>query len=397
MTPSDVSPEDRLCLLLAPAVVEACTLERAFTLLEGPLRWGLVLDRVVREGISPIFFLNLRRLGFPGVPGHVQKWLETAFKLNAIRNESLAMELARVLKLFGEAGIPAIPLKGVALSESLYGDTSLRVCSDLDILVPRSLVGRSLQALLRNGYEGNLQEETLIRIPLGNAIEYEFTRSDGPISYRLELHWGLFCTSRNDERAAAEVWQESQAAIFFGVTARQLPPEWELLYLAAHAARHRCEGLKWLTDIHDAVSLRRFDWEKLSAAARRHGWESALGLSLSTCHELLGTVVPHPFTQSVPRQLVSQITPPLLKTVGDPLFIFRHLKGRRNKLSFLFRRTFLPNFSDYAEVHLPHSLRSLYYLIRPFRIVYACGFRLLRRARTRLLFTPVRVEGGGDC
>ena len=300
MTRSDVSPEDRLCLLLAPKDVQPCARELAFTLLEGPLRWEFILDQVVREGILPIFFVNLRRLGFPGVPAHVQRWLETAFKLNAVRNGSLATELARVLKLFGEAGIPAIPLKGVALSESLYGDTSLRVCSDLDILVPRSLVARSFQVLLRNRYEARLPEETLIRIPLGNAIEYGFTRTDGPIGCRLELHWGMFCGSCNDERAAAEVWRESKPATFFGVTARQLSPEWELLYLAAHAARHRCEDLKWLADIHDAVSLRPVDWERLSSAARRHGWDYALGLSLGPCGALMGTVLPPQCVRSAP-------------------------------------------------------------------------------------------------
>ncbi len=64
-----------------------------------------------------------------------------------------------MLKLFGEAGIPAIPLKGVALSQALYGDTSLRVCGDLDILVPRGLVAQSFQVLLRNRYEAELPEE----------------------------------------------------------------------------------------------------------------------------------------------------------------------------------------------------------------------------------------------
>jgi hypothetical protein len=382
MTRSDVSPEDRLCLLLAPKEVPPCARELALTLLEGPLRWELILDQVVHEGILPIFFVNLRRFRFPGVPVDVQRWLETAFKLNAVRNESLAMELARVLKLFGEAGIPVIPLKGVALSEYLYGDTSLRVCSDLDILVPRSLVARSFQVLLRNRYEAPLPEETLIRIPLGNAIEYEFTRSDGPIGCRLELHWGMFCGSCNDERAAAEVWRESKPAIFFGVTARQMSPEWELLYLAAHAARHRCERLKWLADIHDAVSLRPFDRESLSDAARRHGWASALGLSLGTCGALMGTVLPPQFVRSAPCRGCSKSGPFLRQAVRD-LFIFRQLKGGRNKLSFLFRRAFLPNFSDYSLVHLPHSLRSLYYLLRPFRVACRCGFQLLRFAKTR--------------
>ncbi len=366
--PPEVSPEDHLCLLLAPANVQRCALERALTLLQGPLCWKSIRDQVMREGIFPLFFRNLHRLGFPGVPADVRSWLETAFKRNAIRNECLMLELARVLKLFGEAGIPAIPLKGVALSQSLYGDTSLRVCGDLDILVPQGLVAQSFQVLLRNRYEAKLQEKVLLRVPLGNAIEYGFTRRVGPVTCRLEIHWGLFCPSRSDESAAAEIWRESSPATFFGVTARRLSLEWEFVYLAIHAAKHRCEGLKWLADLHDSVSLRPLNWERLSAAARRHGWDSALGLSLGACSTLMGTAVPSQFLRSAPYRGGSKGDPSLLRAVGNPLFIFRQLKGARNKLSFLFRRAFLPNFSDYSLLHLPHSLRFLYYLLRPFRI-----------------------------
>ncbi len=237
----------------------------ALTLLDGPLRWESVRHLVMREGIFPLFFRNLHRFGFHGAPADVRSWLETAFKRNAIRNECLALELARVLKLFGEAGIPAIPLKGVALSQCLYGDTSLRACGDLDILVPRALVARSFQVLLPNLYEARLPEETLRCVPLGNAIEYEFTHRVGPITCRLEIHWGLFCPSRGDDRAAVEIWRESKSGrLSLESTARRMSFEWEFVYLAVHAARHRCEGLKWLADLHDAVSLRPLNWERLS-------------------------------------------------------------------------------------------------------------------------------------
>jgi hypothetical protein len=62
-------------------------------------------------------------------------------------------ELVRVLKFFAEAGIPAIPLKGPALAQALHGDSSLRTYVDLDILVPRSMVGRAFDLLRPGGYE----------------------------------------------------------------------------------------------------------------------------------------------------------------------------------------------------------------------------------------------------
>jgi hypothetical protein len=389
MVHAEISPEDRLCLCLAAANVQSPALEHVLTLLQGSLCWDSVLDRVRREGISPLFFHNVRRLGLPGVPSAVRQQLQTAFKLNAARNACLAQELGRVIQVLGEAGIPVIPLKGVALAESLYGDTAMRVCGDLDILVPRHLVARSFQVLLRSGYDAPLPEETLLRIPLGNAIEYELEGGKCAIHSRLEVHWGLFCGSRNDERAAAEIWLESRPATFFGAAARRLTPAWEFLYLAAHAARHLWQepkpwgGVKWLADLNDALYSRPLDWEQLRGASRRHGWELALKRSLRACHSLFGADVPQEFLEPAPHHRFPQIGRALPQLPGNPFFVLRDLGGGRNQLSFLLRRVFLPNFSDYTSVRLPRSLSFLYYLLRPFRLAYKCGLRFIPRRSTR--------------
>ena len=62
--------------------------------------------------------------------------LARIFGLNAMRTEAFGKETAKILRLLGDAGIPAIPLKGIALAASLYHDPALRTCADIDILVP---------------------------------------------------------------------------------------------------------------------------------------------------------------------------------------------------------------------------------------------------------------------
>ena len=80
--------------------------------------------------------------------------LEAAYRMNALRNTLMVRELAEVIQRLGAAGVPVMPLKGVALAASLYGDPTLRVCGDIDILVPRPLVGQAYHLLQAMGYRG---------------------------------------------------------------------------------------------------------------------------------------------------------------------------------------------------------------------------------------------------
>ena len=90
-------------------------------------------------------------MGLQGVPVRAGLQLETAFRINAVRNAFLAEELARILRFRSDDGNPVTPLKGRGFSQNLYGDAAMRVCNDLDTLVPRHLTAPTFQVLLRSG------------------------------------------------------------------------------------------------------------------------------------------------------------------------------------------------------------------------------------------------------
>ena len=97
-------------------------------MLGAALEWPLLLERAYSHQVYPLVYRNLRDVGFSGVPDVVQAELKGQYLANALRNQLLAEELARLLGLLSEAGIQVIPLKGVALAQSLYGDVAARVC-----------------------------------------------------------------------------------------------------------------------------------------------------------------------------------------------------------------------------------------------------------------------------
>src|SRR5712692_8355023 len=111
-----MAPEDELCLLLAPGQLLPENERRAREVLAQRLRWDVILERARFHDVLPLIHRSLETLGMPGVPGAVAAELEEGSRINRLRSALIAEELARLLRVLDEAGVPAIPLKGVTLA-----------------------------------------------------------------------------------------------------------------------------------------------------------------------------------------------------------------------------------------------------------------------------------------
>jgi len=128
------------------------------TALSRELAWLLLLVRRAEASPGPelhseidwerfCFFADYHRLSAlvccrlqpcpDSVPSEVLARLQRSARSTAQQNLRLAGELIRILQRLAAEGIRAIPYKGPALSQLLYGDLSLRPSGDLDILVSR--------------------------------------------------------------------------------------------------------------------------------------------------------------------------------------------------------------------------------------------------------------------
>jgi hypothetical protein len=364
-----LSPENQTILLLARGELTPHIQERALALLATPLRWELLLEHARVHQVYPLLFRNLERLGFLGIPGQARAELEALCKINAFRNTLLAEELARVLTLLTEAGIPAIPLKGVTLAESLYGDVSLRLCTDIDVLVPRRMVTQACHLLLASGYRSEFSERFFRDFLLHSNTECSLEREDGDFRYILEPHWGVLWGTQFDGGATEDLWGEARPQVFHGVPAYTLSPEWNLLFLAAHAAHHQWQWLQWLVDIDAVCTQGSIDWGKLGAKARRLGWEDVLRLSLGVCRTILSTPVPEALSfHSLSPHLSLFPANPSAQPWETGFFPFRMLKRPRDKLRYGIRLLFLPTLAEHRLLRLPSTLSFLYYPLRLLRL-----------------------------
>jgi len=382
MTPATVpsmTPEDQLCLLLARGRLTPEVRTRILELLATPLRWPQILECAYTHQVYPLLYRNLGDLSFPGVPKAVQSELKALYLANALRNQLLSEELARLLSLLGEAGIRVISLKGVALAQSLFDDPAARVCSDIDILVPAEEAVRARRVILANGYSSQFTEEFFAKHQLRTTAECGLVAEREPLTYLVELHWTLMQDSRKDTAAMAELWSQVRPADFFGVPALQLTPEWQFLYLSFHAAYHKWNTLKWLADVHELCVSTPINWKQVSKYAADYELEIVAEPTLEACSRLFGTPVPEEFrSSSFPTDVR------LFPDSEEPseswkvtLFYPRLLKRRSERLRWYAQTFFVPRLADYRFISLPSSLTFLYYVLRPLRLSLKWSWRFL--------------------
>jgi hypothetical protein len=366
----DLSPEDQLCLLLARGRFSPDVAKRAVDRLEAGPRWDVLFECARAHGLIPLLYHRLCGLDFCGVPQQVRRELTDTFGINAIRNELLTRELVRVLAQLGAGGVPVIPLKGIPLAESLYGDAALRTCADLDILVHPKHLAQSLHVLQPSGYKAPGGEPSLVRLLARYGRDGVLMREDTQLAYPLQVHCGLFWGGPVERRLLTEIWSDAAPQPFHAVPAYAMSPEWEFLYLALHAARHGLFPFKWLVDL-DWLSVRgALDWNKVQETARRLGWERAVQSCFAACAALLETPVPEPFARTAPPAAakIRVSGPGPLQIPRERLFSIRLLPTLSSRLYFIAIRVFVPTPADCEFLRLPSSLFFLYYVLRPWRL-----------------------------
>jgi hypothetical protein len=378
--------EEQLCLLLA----RRCSPEaeqKARQLLTASLAWEHFFGLVRAHEILPLVYCRLKSLGFASVPQPVQFELAERFRRNALRNSLLADELARILSALAEAEVSAIPLKGVPLAESLYGDSALRVCADIDILVPPPQFVPAFQILQAAGYQSEFSRLQLVKLTARYGKDLVLMRQEGMCWFPLQLHAGLFWGGPLERALANEIWSKARPTAFHEVPGFSLNPEWQFLYLAIHAARHGLSPLKFLVDIDRLCADATISWEAVQEKAGMLGWSKPIDSVLEACGNLLDTSIPTAFTRSVAsghpviskasRPPVSNAPATLPDTSGSSLQILREMRfsmgllsSRWQKLQYAAIRIFVPTALDCRSLPLPGPLFFLYYIWRPLRLAF---------------------------
>ena len=297
----------------------------------------------------------------------------------ALRNTT---RLKGIAEEFEKYSIPYLPLKGIILGQQLFGDPTHRHPGDIDLLVEKERVREACSCLEQLGYKPSIpsvwpnekQWDILLR------THYHVTLLSKDRLATVEVHWRAethsCCFLLKDIKGSLE------QVTLAGKTYPTLPNDRLLLYLAVHGSKHGWASLHWLYDFAIlAMQLTDTQWNKVLNQAKVCSYTAHLMLGLWLAKDLLGLLPPdavyHQLLQNRPADSVcGMVIHRIVKR--NPVTSrerWAHLAYKlRFEPSWAGKRAALvkewTDLDEWERVKLPETLYFLYYLIRPFSMLY---------------------------
>lgn len=372
--------EHELLLACARTVANHHVRELAATEID----WEYLFLLARRHSVLPLLYLQLDRHASDLVPPEHLRKLKQHYVENAARNTLLTAELCRLITLLAESGIEAIPYKGPLLALIAYDNIALRRFVDLDVIVPKHDVLKARDILLAHGYTPAKslsldQQELLLR----TQHNMQFSRDNHRLI--VELHWEVAPHLFASTVDAARLWQNLVTVDLNGTQVKTLSPEDQIFSLCVHGSRHLWERLAWICDIAELVARHEFDWEALLRRAASADCERMFLLGLKLAEHLLQAPLPAPVKErcdaderlrSLADNVVAHLFNGTLHVPASSREIFKYNLEVRKTLSSRARYilyAFSPTDGDLGSRSLPASLGFIYYVTRPFRLLFKPG------------------------
>src|SRR5258706_13933911 len=257
----------------------------------GPLGWRRGARLSARHRVDGLVNGALSSLD---APVEVKREIATRAASLARDNLDLAAEALRLQRLFGEANIPVLFLKGLTLAVLAFGNLGSRHGKDIDILVAPENAAAATKLIEQAGYRrhdpppelSDRQVQSLRRLRKDSS----FYHQDG--AFEVELHWRLL-DNPHLMRATSISSPSRRVPIGSGVALATLTDDDLFAYLCAHGANHCWYRLKWLADVGALLAPEsESEIVRLYEAAVARGVGSAAAQALLLCRRLFSTRLP---------------------------------------------------------------------------------------------------------
>ncbi|MES2339447.1 MAG: nucleotidyltransferase family protein [Pseudomonadota bacterium] len=249
------------------------------------------------------------------VPDAIAAALAQGAARTATGNLRAAAETARLGRVFADAGMPCLFVKGSTLAQLAWGTLATKYSKDIDLLVRPQDVDRGLALLEADGYLLWLPAHHLTPAQRRIAIRHinEFVLVHPTRRLQVELHWRL---ARNAALlpGLGATSAVQQVALGGGACAATLTTPDLASYLAVHGAVHCWSRLKWLADFDALVGEQ--DVAALYDHAVALGAGRAFGQGLTLSRMLLGRTLP---TEVAARIAADRAIPAMTATALDLL------------------------------------------------------------------------------
>jgi len=388
-------PEDRLLLLLLRREVDKEALGQIDQILRDSLDWTYLFDQAREQAVFPLMYQKLLSISPESIPPALRTQLNQEFKNIVRHNLLLTHELIRLLELFGEQEISAIPYKGPIWAAGFYENLASRFFFDLDILVSREDILKAKELLVAQGYRpehkmNRLQEKWKL------LFDCEYQLDHPKTGVHAEIHWRIVPGYIRFNIEMDAVWRRAGTVFLNGREVKTLSEADTLSVLCIHhGAKHLWSDLQSMVDLDRFLSVHdALDWAQLLEQAKKQGIYRILCTGLLLAKGVLNTQLPEALDNAIEsdravRLFTARISGglpdkqrqsfPNLKRIVLYFRLRERLVDQLRYLPMLMYDVIRPTEKERSLVTLHGPISFLYVLIRPVRLLLKYAAALLRK------------------
>ncbi|MGD8781901.1 MAG: nucleotidyltransferase family protein [Ignavibacteria bacterium] len=348
--------------------------------------WPSFIELVKFHRVKEQVYQTIQENGI-NIPDNIKtqlKELSRANRITALKNTAEAINLDKVFK---KKNIEALLLKGITLSQQLYGDLGYRHAGDIDFFAMKDDVIYIDKILSDNGYQRTFPSFSLspkqIKIFMLNNHHYEYFNKEKAV--RLEVHWDFFPNKKLYKLDTKKIFNNARSVEISGNKISTLQVKENILYLMVHGSLHGYFRLFWLYDIAKLYcSVSEIDWEETYKEAKINGLERVFEQTFYLINILWEIQIPKFILVEKRNSSINYITNIALNVINSKENIFdgsssqrlqKNIyqlflkKGLKYKLSPITRQ--FTSYHDWNLINIPDKFFFLYYILRPFFIITA--------------------------
>ncbi len=376
MTPSGGPPSagEQLLVRVVRSAWDPCTPARIAEVPEAD--WTAAVQLALDHGVAGLLCRGLRALTGEAVPTGMLQAAD-AFLVDAqARGRTRIRDLFAILDTLTAAGIPTLAFKGPALAAIAYGSAWIRPSRDLDVLVARDDMDRTIAALARLGYRSDQADLS----PRVTAACHDYVGQDILFAEGctpVEPHCA-FAPAALVARIDVEGIRARTTAI--AIEGREVPTlalEDTVLTACLHGWKDQWWRLLWVADV--AALLHRhpgLDWDALVARARQAGLRRVLHLGLALAHDLFAASLPDRVARAIASErdgdwLLQESKARLFRSAApvpsqNHVSRYHFLARERgaDRLRYVWRTMTTPRIIHFRMLKLPDWLFSGYFAVK---------------------------------
>ena len=344
--------------------------------------WHNLYELALQHRVLPLVYRNLRKYCSDFIPHTILDQGRHIYRNNGARNLMMTGYLVRVLSLLREHDIPSMPFKGPVLSITLYGDLALRSFGDIDVLIQRHHLLRTVKILANQGFlpEFPLNDQQLLKL---SKTDNEFPLIHNTSGISLDLQWEITGGYFPSQITFDDLFVKHNKMEIGGEDIFIFSDEDLLFYLCVHGNQHTWKQLDHVCCVAQLIkNNQNLDWDVVFLTASKYCGLRILLIGLLLAQNLFDTEIPKQFSMRLREdsravKLAQQISLNLFSSTqlqADSVshrFMKYHLLSMDHSLlaiRYALRLIFIPTRYDWQRYPLPAFLSFLHYLIRPFRL-----------------------------